>query len=208
MRKAKELIDMGAIGRVILVEATHSMDKAIKRTPEMWQWYRKEMPGGPLCSFTVHHADNFNYLVGPVKKVAAFTAKVCGKAEADDVASAIVEFENGALGYLGGNSLTPTRQFIQIQGLEGVVFVDREGGAAYYQKKGTTVLVKQQVSLDWETQSNMACEEEMDEFAACIQGCGKPETGGEEGMAAWAIMEAIIRSAESGGAPVEIKTLL
>ena len=44
--------------------------------------------------------------------------------------------------------------------------------------------------------------EQMDEFAACIQGGGRPEVAGEEGMAAVAVIEAIVRSAEGGG-PVE-----
>ena len=38
--------------------------------------------------------------------------------------------------------------------------------------------------------------EQMDEFAACIQGGGRPEVAGEEGMAAVAVIEAIVRSAE------------
>ena len=49
--------------------------------------------------------------------------------------------------------------------------------------------------------------EEMHEFAECILDGKKNEVGGEEGMAAVAIIEAILRSAESG-LPVEIGSLL
>jgi predicted dehydrogenase len=175
VRKAKELIDKGAVGAVILAEANLSRDRAMGYTPEMWQWYRKEMPGGPLCSHTVHEADNLNYLVGPVKRVVAFTSKVCGKAETDDVMSAALEFESGALGYLGGTNITPLRKYLQIHGIEGVVFVDNERGEAYYQKKGTSTLVKQEPLPDVPTQTKNACAEVLDEFAACIQGGGKPE---------------------------------
>jgi predicted dehydrogenase len=207
MRKAKELIDKGAIGEVLLVEGSHSNDRAMKYTPEMWQWYRKEMPGGPLCSFNAHHVDTFHYLVGPVRRVTAFVSKVCGKAEADDVMSAAIEFESGALGYLGGSYLTPISKTLRIHGIEGIVFVDQNSGAVYYQKKGTSSLVGQESLPDADTQRNDACFEELDEFASCIQGGGRPELGGEEGLAAWAVMEAIIRSAESGSS-VEIKELL
>jgi predicted dehydrogenase len=206
VRLAKEFIDKGAIGEIILAEANHSDAHGMKLTPEMWKWYRKETPGGPLCNQTVHLADNLHYLVGPIKRVSAFIGKVCGKAETDDVISATVEFENGALGYLGGSFLTPIRKFVQIHGIEGVFLVDMEGGAAYYQKAGTKRLVKQPLP-DEDTQRKQSCEEEIDEFAACILEGGEPETGGEEGLAAWAVMEAIIRSAESGCA-VEIKDLL
>jgi predicted dehydrogenase len=77
----------------------------------------------------------------------------------------------------------------------------------YYQEKGTQKLVRQEGLPDDETQKRDVCFEEMDEFACCIQEGGRPETAGEEGLAAWAVMEAIIRSAKSG-LPVEIKDLL
>jgi predicted dehydrogenase len=205
-RKAKDLMEKGAIGEVVLAEASFSGDMGMKLTPEMWRWYRKESPAGPLGTFSVHHADNFNHLVGPVKRVTAFMSKVCGKAEADDVISAAVEFESGALGYLGGSFLTPSREFLQIHGTEGVVLVDQEGGSAYYQKKGTRNLVKQPLS-DADTQRRDSLAEEIDEFASCIQEGGRPEVTGEEGLAAVAVIEAIVKSAESGS-PVEIKGLL
>ena len=157
-------------------------------------------------SFTIHHADNFNYLVGPVKRVTAFISKICGKAEADDVISSAVEFESKALGYLGGSFLTPTRNFLQIHGTEGVVLVDEEGGAAYYQKKGTTTLERLPLP-DADIQRQDSLEEEMDEFASCIQEGGKPEVTGEEGLAALAVIEAILRSAESG-VPILVKDLV
>lgn len=205
-RKAKEFIDRGAVGRIILVEASFSGDMGMKLTPEMWRWSRKESTAGPLMSYTVHHADNLNYLVGPVKRVTAFMSKICGKAECDDAVSAAVEFESEALGYLGGSFLTPTREFLQIHGIEGVILIDEDGGSAYYKKKGTTNLVKQPLS-DSATQRRDALAEEIDEFARCIQEGGTPEVTGEEGLAALAIMEAIVRSAESG-LPVNIRDLL
>jgi predicted dehydrogenase len=204
-RKAKELIDQKRIGEIILAEANSSGDLGAQLTPEKWRWYGSESPGGPLMSFTIHHTDNFNHLVGPVKRVTAFISNVCGKAEADDVISAAVEFESGALGYLGGSFLTPTRNFLQIHGTEGVVLVEEEGGAAYYQKKGSNTLERQPLP-DADQQRNNSLAEEIDEFAHCIQTGGRPEVTGEEGMASLAVIEAILRSAESG-APVRIKDL-
>jgi predicted dehydrogenase len=205
-RKAKALIDQGRIGEIILAEANSSGDLGMRLTPEKWRWYRSESPGGPLMSFTVHHADNLNYLVGPVKRVTAFISNVCGKAEADDVISAAIQFESGALGYLGGSFLTPTRNFLQIHGTEGVVLVDEEGGAAYYQQKGSNKLERQPLP-DADQQRNDSLEEEIDEFASCIQTGNRPEVTGEEGMASFAVIAAILKSAESGAA-VEIKEVV
>jgi predicted dehydrogenase len=60
---------------------------------------------------------------------------------------------------------------------------------------------------DADIQKRDSLAEEIDEFASCIQEGGKPEVTGEEGLAAVAVMEAIVKSAESG-LPVKIKDLL
>jgi predicted dehydrogenase len=57
--------------------------------------------GTILSGQIVHHADNLNYLIGPVKRVIALMNKVCTQAEPEDVIAGVVEFENKALGYLG-----------------------------------------------------------------------------------------------------------
>ncbi len=46
----------------------------------------------------------------------------------------------------------------------------------------------------------------MEETEACILTGARPEVAGEEGLAAVAVIEAIVRSAESG-APVNIQDL-
>jgi predicted dehydrogenase len=203
-RKMRELIKSGAIGQIVLVEANSSDDLGLRLPEQSWRKSSAECPGGPLTSFTVHHADTFNYLVGPVKRISAFIGKVYGQNETDDMISATLEFESGALGYLGGSFITPERSFLHIHGVEGIADVDE--GCTYYQKKGTT---KREPILcsDLDIQKKEALAEEIDEFAACIQTGKKPEVAGEEGLAAVAIIEAIIKSARSG-LPVEISSLI
>ena len=195
-RKVQELIENGAIGQIALAEANSSDDLGMRLSPQAWRRSSKESPGGPLTSFTVHHADNFNHLVGPVRRVSAFISKVGGKNETEDVISAAIEFENGALGYLGGSFVTPERNFLQIHGFEGIVLVD-EGGGAYYRKKGTTELVRVFLS-DPDSQREDSLAEEMDEFAHCIRTGERPETDGECALAALAFVRAAIDSARSG----------
>ncbi|MDA1001707.1 MAG: Gfo/Idh/MocA family oxidoreductase [bacterium] len=201
-RKAAELIREGAVGEVVLVEGNMSKTQGYRLTPKLWRWSREESPGGPLVSFTVHQADSFNYLIGPIHRVSAFTKKLSGPAPPDDVMAAVVEFKSGALGYLGGTMLTGTRNFTQIHGTEGNVLVDEMGSAAFYQKKGSEEFERFPMP-DHMTQLADSLAEEMDEFAACIQEGAKPEVGGEEGMAAVAVIEAILRSAEADG-PVNL----
>lgn len=208
-RKAKLLIEEGAVGRIVLVEVNSSNDLGMSIAPDHWRSFRSENPGGPLMTISVHQADNLNHLIGPVKKVSAFINKICGPAEADDVVSSVLEFENGALGYLGGSYITPRRQLFQVHGTEGVIFIDEEGGSGsiYYQKRGTKTMVKQAVAYDAKQQKKESLKEELDDFANSILTGVDLEITGETGRAAIALMEAMVISARMDKT-VLIKNLL
>ncbi|MFP6871436.1 MAG: Gfo/Idh/MocA family oxidoreductase [Nitrospinota bacterium] len=203
-RKAAELIREGAIGEVILAEANQSRPQSY-RIEGLWRNSREESPGGPLTSFTVHQADAMNLLVGPVRRVSAFVSKLSGPGVPDDVMTAVLEFESGALGYLGGTMVTPDRNFFQVHWTGGVILVDADGGACSIKKAGADTFEGFDMP-DEDAQRAISLAEEMDDFASAIQEGRKPEVAGEEGMAAVAVMEAIVRSAESG-APVEVGSL-
>ncbi|MFP6890473.1 MAG: Gfo/Idh/MocA family oxidoreductase [Nitrospinota bacterium] len=203
-RKAAELIRAGAIGDVVLAEANQTRAQSY-RIGGLWRDSRIESPGGPLASFTIHQADAMNLLVGPVRRISAFTSKAWGPAAPEDAMVAALEFESGALGYLGGTMVTPDRNFFQVHGTGGVILVDADGGACSIKKAGADTFEGFDMP-DEDAQRAISLAEEMDDFAAAIQEGRKPEVAGEEGMAAVAVMEAIVRSAESG-APVEVGSL-
>lgn len=198
-RAAADLVHQGALGEVILAEGNSSGPLGSQLTSQEWRWRRSESPGGPLASFTVHQADNLNYLVGPVTRVSAFISKLSGPAPPDDVIAAVLEFEAGALGYLGGTMLSGVRNFTQLHGTEGNVLIDEMGGRALFQMtRGSTF--EEMAMPDSSTQLASSLAEEIDEFARCIQEGETPETGGLVGMAAVAVIEAIQRSAASASA--------
>lgn len=198
-RAAAGLVRQGALGEVILAEGNNSGPQGSQLTSQEWRWLRSESPGGPLASFTVHQADNLNYLVGPVTRVSAFISKLSGPAPPDDVMAAVLEFQAGALGYLGGTMLSGVRNFTQLHGTEGNVLIDEMGGRALYQtKRGSTF--EELAMPDAPAQLASSLAEEIDEFARCIQEGETPETGGQVGMAAVAVIEAIQRSAASASA--------
>ncbi|HOI22316.1 Glucose--fructose oxidoreductase [bioreactor metagenome] len=196
-RKAKQMIEQGLLGKIVLVEANSSGDLGMKLTPDNWRGHKKESPAGPLMSYTVHQADNLNYLIGPITKITAFKSKLCGPAETDDVFTSIAQFENGALGYIGGSFITPDRKLLQIHGTEGVILLDEDDGSISYQKKGTKHMVKT-IMPNPDQQRLDSLKEEIKEFADCIQLGKEPEVTGAVGMNAIAIIEAIYRSAENG----------
>jgi UDP-N-acetyl-2-amino-2-deoxyglucuronate dehydrogenase len=87
--------------------------------------------GGALMNQSIHTIDALIYLAGPVKAVQANTACLAHTdIEVEDIAVAIVEFENGARGVIEGSTCTwskdghPAR--VQLCGTEGSVFLADE----------------------------------------------------------------------------------
>jgi UDP-N-acetyl-2-amino-2-deoxyglucuronate dehydrogenase len=206
-RKAMELIKKGKLGNLILAEACTTSDLGDRLTPKNWRWYRKESPAGPFTAHTIHQVDNLNYLVGPIKSVMAFAGKKYGKSEMDDAIAAVLEFENGAIGYLGGAVVTPGRNLCQLYGTEGILSIDKIEGALQYLPKGEKTMKTIPIEESTEEQLLNSLAEEMDEFASAIQEDGNIETTGEIGMAGVAVMEACMKSF-AARRPINIKDLL
>ena len=51
----------------------------------------------------IHHLDTIRYLLGPVRVVAAHSAKVCPEVSGEDAAFISLQADNGALGTVSGN---------------------------------------------------------------------------------------------------------
>ena len=125
-RKMKALIDSGDIGNLSLVEAHWSNERALELTPENWRWYRASTPGGPLIQLLVHHFDTVQYLFGPVAEVQAYQRSNNTPAEVDDVATVIVQFESGQLGYFGSSWVSPGIYWLNIYGTAANLYHELE----------------------------------------------------------------------------------
>jgi predicted dehydrogenase len=196
-RRAADIVRSGGVGRIVLLEANSSSGFGLTATSDKWRWFRDESPGGPLTTHTIHHADVFNHLLGLPKRVTGFARKVGGAMEADDVVTACLEFETGALGYLGGTFMSPTRKYFNLYGTEGLIYVDEDTGSLSYKKNGAASFDVIEMP-DTPTQQRESLKEELHEFASCIQEGRRPEVGGREGLEAVAVIEAIVHSAEAG----------
>src|SRR3954451_9332567 len=61
-RKVAQLVEEGALGRVVLAEATFSLPGAL--TPDKWRAHRGRNPGGPLMQLGIHHVDTLASWLG------------------------------------------------------------------------------------------------------------------------------------------------
>lgn len=221
-RKIKTLLQTESLGKIVMVETNFSHNSGFRLTPQMWRWYEEECPGGPMMTLGVHPADTLQYLLGPIQSISAFFNRLCLNAEIIDVGAAILQFESGALGYLGSNFVTPWVNYCNLYGTEANLYFTvelpvlktvepgRYGDNWNYADRNSTLYLKrkgddQKTKVDLESGETLV--EEVKEFADCIRNRKTPEVGGSEGMRALAVILAAIRSAKSGE-PIKIAEIL
>ena len=217
-RKMKELMDQGAIGKPVMVESNFSGRIGFELTPDKWRWYGDDSgcPAGALMTMGVHHADTLNHYFGPIKKVSAFFNKLYTPAEVDDVTMTIFQFESGILGYLGSTYISPRANWVYIYGTEAHLFCTLSLPNVAFDEylKIWSVVDKYTVLQLFEKTKDKPetiplpigdpILEEMDEFGDCIRTGKKPETDGQGGVVALALIRAAIESARTGK-PVDLK---
>jgi UDP-N-acetyl-2-amino-2-deoxyglucuronate dehydrogenase len=185
-RRTKELLDAGALGRVVLAEANMSLRGTFK--PGAWRAHRSRNPGGPLMQLGIHHVDTLAYWLGPVSRAEGRFAHVHADADIDDVGVATLEFASGALGALTGSYVSPKTFSLRLLGTEAVLdyrcdFSVWPDAAAL---DGVTTLTLDGEPVDFEERDMLA--EELAEFGAAIRGEATIETGAAEGLAALGVV--------------------
>ncbi len=198
VRKMKELLERGELGKPVQVEGNFSSSSAHNPSYSPWRTSPSDSAVAPLSGMGVHHIDTFHYLLGPVRRVSSFSKNLYTSAKLHDVTSSILEFESGALGYLGVGWVIPRVYFLNLHSTQASIFCEADGEKASLQKVGST----EQVPLELQHVDTLL--EEMDEFARSIRAGTRPETSGDEGTAVVAVMEALIASAREGK-PVEVE---
>jgi predicted dehydrogenase len=194
IRAVKRLIDDGALGRVVQIEGNMSADIGFALAPGVWRTMRAETPGGAMTNLGIHHVDTYQYLLGRILRVSAFSRRVAlTGVEIDDTTSILFEFAAGGLGYLGTSWVHANRTaMITVHGSEAQAFLEADGTRLSVARRGQSPPMP--VPLD----AVDAVREELAEFARCVREGGRPEVGGEEATADIAVLDAIVESATTG----------
>jgi predicted dehydrogenase len=178
-RKAKELVDAGALGTVVLAEANFSLTSPVK--PGTW----KEGRGTPLVQLGVHHADTLQYLVGPVARTTGRATRLVSTVDIDDVGVATLEFVSGALGVIASSYVSPKTYSLRLLGTSGVLDyrTDLSVWPAADRLDELTTLTVDGERVDFAHVDPLV--DELEEFARG----GEPETGAAEALAALRVIE-------------------
>lgn len=129
IRRLKQLINDGELGRILLVDARVKW----YRLPEYysasrWRGTWALDGGGALMNQGAHTVDLLLWLLGDVESLRARTATLLHRIETEDTALALLEFVNGAMGVLEVTTAAypgyPRR--IELTGAEGSIVLEHD----------------------------------------------------------------------------------
>ena len=213
-RVMKQWIEDGRLGNVSLAEANFSNERGLELTTDTWRWFADKSPGGAMIQLGVHHADNLQYLLGPVAAVSSHARKFYTAAEVPDAIMSILEFESGPLGYLGTGWASPGVYQIRLQGTEANLFYDLDFNN--WDQSHLSDAQSTLVSQAYRQSERPAVEipqtdmfrEQLEEFALAIRGEAEIEVGAIEAVRALGVVHAALESSRRNGEAVALAPMV
>jgi len=200
-RWIRQQIDDGLFGRLVNAEANISRDRFGKIDLTSWRYQAAGMPGGVMLQIGIHYTDVLEYLIGPIHAVRGQLAQLVLPGDNPDVASLMLEHENGALSTLNASYASASEYYLMnIYGRDATAYYDLHNGLRVL-KRGENQPATVQCAR------NDTLVEELEEFAAAARGRGQHEVGGEYATKSLAVVRAGILSAQQGRR-VEIAEIL
>jgi predicted dehydrogenase len=188
-RWIRRQIDDGAFGRLVNAESNISRDRLGQFQAGSWRYTAAGMPGGVMLQIGIHYTDVLEYLIGPIKSVQASLAQLVLPGENPDVASLVLEHENGALSTLNACYASASEFYLMnIYGKEATAYYDLHQGLRFI-KRG------EKQARPVPCTNNDTIVEELEEFARAVRGDGRPEMDGEKSTASLAVLLAGVVSA-------------
>ncbi|HVJ25502.1 MAG TPA: Gfo/Idh/MocA family oxidoreductase [Burkholderiales bacterium] len=193
--------NLGKFGKLVNAEANISRDRLGKIDLSSWRYTAEGMPGGVMLQIGIHYTDVLEYLMGPVKAVSGRFVRLVLPGDNPDVASLVLEHENGALSTLNASYASASEYYLMnIYGKEASAYYDLHQGLRWLRRGSET---SEPVSV----KKNDPIVDELEEFAAAVRGDGEPDMDGERSTRSLAVLLAGIKSAKEGRR-VEVKEVL
>ncbi len=211
IQKAHEVVENGEIGQIRTVHANcwfYKPDDYFDQAP-----WRKQKGAGPISVNLVHDVDLIRYLCGEVVSVQAQASPSARGFENEDVAAAVLRFENGAIGTITVSDTVvspwsweltareypiypPTQQSCYLLGgthgslsVPDLTLWSQPGGRDWWKPISATTLTRD---------ASDPLVNQIVHFAAVIAGDEVPLVSGAEGLKTLQVIEAIQAAAQSG----------
>lgn len=208
---AKARIEAGEIGRAVTAQATCWLYKPDDYFNVEW---RTQPGAGPVFINLIHDIDLMRHLVGEVIAVQASTRNVTRGHLVEDTAAAILHFEGGALGTVNVSDTVVAPWSWELTAAENPAYpvTDQScyligGTHGSLSLPGGTGWAQDEPRGWWEPiraarpglRRSDPLDNQIAHFARVIAGEEPPLVSGREGLRSLAVIEAIGRSAASGG---------
>src|SRR6202166_3379598 len=165
-RWIRRQIEEGAFGRLVNAEANISRDRLGQVDLASWRYTAKGMPGGVMLQIGIHYTDVLEYLLGPVKAVSGRFVQLVLPGDNPDVASLVMEHENGALSTLNASYASASEYYLMnIYGKEMSAYFDLHHGLRHIERAAAKA-----VPISCPESDPIA--EELEEFARAARGEG------------------------------------
>ncbi len=215
IRKIREAIDRGELGRVAFIEANFSNNRALELTPKAWRWYKDKAPGGPLSQLAIHQFDVLHYLGGEVVEASGMSSKLSPVgAEVDDQSMTLVKFADGKVGYVGSCWTSPGIFSVRVFGSKGLMHYeidfDTWDTPDQLHKKSTLYIQRDGYAKREELpvpESDMF-RTELELFADSCRSGKSNELSAHNGNVAVAMVYAALKSLEQNGQRIPIANIL
>jgi predicted dehydrogenase len=191
-RKIKELLDGGKVGRPVMAEINYTSEAGLGKRLGGWRYDTENTPAVALSQIGIHAIDIMHYLLGYTEEVQAWIRNVGMDDGIEDVCLArMLMPDNVSTMFINAYSVPRIRN-VAVMGTGGNLFSDHEM-RIQYQPVGS---IDREII---EVERNDTVLEEFAEFMKCCRDGSKPETDGETGLAAIAVMQAMLDSSRNGG---------
>ena len=199
-RLMKTLLENGKIGKPVLASCTFTSEAGLGKRLGGWRYDKTLCPAVALSQIGIHAIDLLNYLLGEVEQVQAWISNVGMEDNIEDVCLARLLHAGGYSSMFNNAYSVPRARSLEIHGTGGALLSYCEG-EVFHQPLGA--IPRRKI----ETPPTDTIEEEYSEFARCCLTGTQPETGGREGFAAVAVMEAMILSSNNSSALIPVAKL-
>ena len=203
-RRAKALLDEKRIGKIVAIEANLSRPAGLQ--PGLPPWKADPRTGIllPMMQLGIHFIDTIEYLLGPIERVSCFARNIAMPNDVFDSTAAILQLKSGIPASLTSYYVSADAFIMRIYGTEGTIHCLPLKLRLDLLHSGE---LTETIEEDFSTEGTGSYVLQMKEFGECILKGLQPETNGETGMRALAVIEAMVRSVEQHSV-VEIKDIL
>jgi UDP-N-acetyl-2-amino-2-deoxyglucuronate dehydrogenase len=204
--KLRHIVNEGHLGKLILANVSVKWFRPPSYYENNnWRGTLKGDGGAALITQSIHYLDQLLHVMGPAKSVSAFTKTLYHNIEGEDIGTAIVEFENGALATIDGSTAIYAGypEKLEIHGSEGSIIL--ESGKIIDCKLKTPIelqLDKIEGTTSASTDPTAVALDlhiaQFEHIIDCILYKKEPDVNGEEAIKVIKLLSAIYESSKTG----------